>query len=143
MTRPKLLEQTRTAIRIRQYSLETERCYIHWIKRYILFHRKKHPQLMSKVEVEAFLSHLAVNRGVSPSTQNLALSAILFLYQHVLNVDLPWLDDVVRAKPKRRLPVVLSSAEVQSLFAHCGASQLLALQMLYGANGAISPLDTL
>ena len=133
MTKPKLLEQTRNAIRLRQYSLETERCYVHWIKRYILFHGRTHPHSMGKVEVEAFLSHLAVNRGVSPSTQNLALSAILFLYQQVLNVDLPWLDDVVRAKPKRRLPVVLSTEEVQLLFAHCGASQLLALKMLYGA----------
>ena len=88
---------------------------------------------MGKVEVEAFLSHLAVNHGVSPSTQNLALSAILLLYQHVSNVDLPWLDDVVRAKPKRRLPVVLSTEEVQLLFTHCGASQLLALKMLYGS----------
>ena len=133
MTRPKLLDQMRHSIRLRQYSHDTERAYLHWVKRFILFHDKKHPQTMGKKEVEAFLSHLAVNRGVSPSTQNLALSSVLFLYQQVLELELPWLDDVVRAKQRRRVPVVLSRDEVQRLFVHCRPTQLLPVQMLYGA----------
>ena len=98
MTKPKLLDQIRNVIRLHQYSHDTERAYLHWVKRFILFHGKEHPRFMGKVEIEAFLSHLALNCGVSPSTENLALSSILFLYKKVLEIDLPWLDDVVRAK---------------------------------------------
>ncbi len=133
MPKPKLLDQMRDKIRLHQYSLDTERAYLHWVRRFILFHGKNHPNDMGKQQVEAFLTHLAVNRAVSPSTQNLALSAILFLYQKVLKTDLPWLDDVVRAKPKRRVPVVLSTIEVQRLFENCRSSQLLIVQMLYGS----------
>lgn len=132
MQKPRLLEQVRNQLRLHQYSFDTERTYIHWIKRYVLFHKKRHPKGMGKIEVQAFLTHLAVNRGVSPSTQNLALAAILFMYQKVLEIELPWLDDVVRAKPKQRVPVVLSTQEVQRLFQHCRPSQLLPVQMLYG-----------
>lgn len=132
MHKPKLLEQVRNQLRLHQYSYDTERTYIHWIKRFIIFHGMQHPRKMGKNEVEAFLTHLAVNRGVSPSTQNLALAAILFVYQKVLEIELPWLDDVVRAKPRQRVPVVLSIQEVQSLFQHCRPSQLLPVQMLYG-----------
>lgn len=116
MPKLKLLEQMRNAIRLHQYSQETERAYLYWVKRFIIFHDKKHPASMEKKEIEAFLTHLAVNRGVAPSTQNLALSAILFLYQKVLDIELSWLDDVVRAKPKQRVPVVLSTQEVPQLF---------------------------
>lgn len=133
MTKPKLLDQLRHAIQVRQYSSATEQSYVGWIRRFVLFHNKRHPRDMGKQEVEAFLTHLAVNRGVSPATQNLALSAILFLYQKVLGIDLPWLDDVVRAKPKRRVPVVLSVHEVQSLISHCTSTQILPVQMLYGS----------
>jgi integron integrase len=112
--------------------MDTERAYVHWIKRFIVFHGMRHPGEMGKAEIEAFLTHLAVNRGVSPSTQNLALAAILFLYQKVLEAELPWLDDVVRAKPRRRVPVVLSTREVQQMFQHCRPSQLLPVKMLYG-----------
>lgn len=130
---PRLLEQLSDAIRLRQYSLATERTYRTWVRRFILFHGKRHPSEMGKREVEAFLTHLAVDRCVSPATQNLALSAILFLYQHVLEIELPWLDDVVRAKPKKRLPVVLSRDEVRALMEHCPSTQLLPVKLLYGS----------
>lgn len=108
MTGTRLLDRVRHAVRVRQYSLSTEKVYVGWIRRFILFHGKRHPAEMNKLEIEAFLTHLAVNRAVSPSTQNQALQAILFLYRNVLDIELSWMDDVIRAKPKRRLPVVLS-----------------------------------
>ena len=123
----------RDAIRVRQYSLATERSYVQRARRFILFHGKRHPGEMGKQEVEAFLTYLAVRRGVSPSTQNQALQALLFLYRHVLGVDLPWLDDVVRAKPRRRIPVVLSVSEVKSLLSACTGDVSLAVALLYGA----------
>ncbi len=94
----RLLDQVRAAIRTRHYSPRTEESYVAWIRRYIEFHQRRHPAVMGAAEVGAFLSHLAVSRQVSASTQNQALSAILFLYREVLGQDLPWLDDVVRAK---------------------------------------------
>ena len=130
---PRLLDRVREAIRVRQYSLSTEKSYIDWVKRFVLFHKKQHPAEMGKREVEAFLTHLAVNRGVSPSTQNQALQALLFLYRQVLDVELPWLDDVVRAKPKRRLPVVLSRSEVLALLAHVAADMRLPASLMYGS----------
>lgn len=110
----KLLERMREAIRVRQYSFATERNYVRWVQRFILFHGKRHPDQMGKEEIETFLTYLAVRRTVSPSTQNQALQAILFLYRNVLEVDLPWPDDVIRAKPRHRVPVVLSVAEVKA-----------------------------
>lgn len=133
LTTLRLLERTRNAIRVRQYSLSTERAYLQWVKRYILFHDKRHPAEMDKSEVEAFLTHLAVNRAVSPSTQNQALQALLFLYRMVLEVDLPWLEDVVRAKPKRRLPVVLSRDEIHALLAAVKPSMKLPVSLMYGS----------
>jgi len=133
LTKPKLLEMMRRSLRVRQYSLDTERAYLAWVRQFILFHGKRHPRDMGKHEVEAFLTHLAVNRQVAPSTQNLALSAILFLYQKVLDIELPWLENVVRAKPKKRLPVVLSADEVNALMGHCNSGQLLPVQLLYGS----------
>ncbi len=103
---PKLLDQVRTVIRTRHYSLRTEQTYINWIKQYIFFNQKRHPSELGAAEVSAFLSHLAVTRGVAASTQNQALAAILFLYRHVLGQNLPWLEDVTRAKRPERLPVV-------------------------------------
>jgi len=88
-TKPRLLDQLCNTIRLLQYSIATEKVYLHWVKRFILFHGKRHPESMGKGEVECFLTHLAVNRGVSPSTQNVALAAILFLYTKVLNMELP------------------------------------------------------
>ena len=115
MSKPGLLDRVRNAIRVRQYSLATEKAYLGWIRRFILFHDKRHPAEMEKLEIEVFLSHLAVNRAVSPSTQNQALQAILFLYRHVLEINLPWLDDVIGAKPKRSVPVVLNRTEARSI----------------------------
>jgi len=97
MSQPKLLDQMRHKMRLHQYSPDTERAYIYWARRFILFHKKSHPKEMGKKEVEAFLTHLAVIRGVAPSTQNLALSSILFLYQKVMEIELSWLDATVSA----------------------------------------------
>lgn len=132
-TKPKLLDQVHEVLRLHQYSIATERNYLHWIKRFILFHGKRHPANMGKQEVEAFLTHLAARRKVSASTQNVALAALLFLYAKVLAVELPWLDDVVRAKPKVRVPVVLSRTEVQLLLQHCDANYFLLASLMYGA----------
>lgn len=130
---PKLLEQVRHRLRIKHYSLRTERSYLAWIRNFILFHHKRHPRDMAAAEVEAFLSYLAVDRGVSPSTQNQALHALLFLYKEVLLIDLPWLDGIVRAKPSRHLPVVLSVREVHALFAAIPHPTLnLFVRLLYG-----------
>lgn len=107
---PKLLDQVRARIRVKHYSLRTEDQYVHWIKRFIYFHDKRHPREMGAPEVEAFLSDLAVNGRVAASTQNQALSALLFLYKEVLEIALPWLDNMTRAKPSKRLPVVLTPA---------------------------------
>jgi integrase len=123
----------RDAIRVRQHSLATERNYVQWARRFILFHGKRHPGEMGKQEIEGFLTRLAVRRVVSPSTHNQALQAPLFLYRHVLGIDLPWLDDVVRAKPRRRIPVVLSVAEVRSLLSACTGDVSLVAALLYGA----------
>jgi site-specific recombinase XerD len=112
---PKLLDQVRDRIRRLGYAKRTELSYVQWIKRYILFHGKRHPREMGKAEVEAFLTSLAVERHVAAATQNLALSAILFLYREVLAMPLPWLEDVTRAKKPSRLPTVLSREEVISV----------------------------
>lgn len=105
---------------------------MHWIKRLILFHGKRHPAEMGKTEIEAFLTSLAVERNVSASTQNLALSAILFLYREVLETPLPWLGEVVRAKKPARLPTVLSPDEVRAVLAHTEGNVGLMLRLLYG-----------
>lgn len=97
------------------YSYRTEESYLKWIRQFIRFHRGRHPREMGKAEIEAFLSDLATNRKVSASTQNQALSSILFLYRKVLEIELPWLDDVVRAKRPVRVPIVLTADEVRRL----------------------------
>lgn len=130
---PKLLDQLRVAIRLRYYSLRTEHSYVQWVRRFILFHDKRHPGTMGAPEVEAFLSHLACDRGVGSATQNQARSALLFFYRVVLQVELSWLDDVVAAKVPKRLPVVLTPREVQQLLhAMTGVPGLVAA-LLYGA----------
>lgn len=131
--RPRLLDRVRATMRTMHYSRRTERAYTGWIRRYILFHGKRHPGTLGEAEVTAFLSHLATQRGVSGSTQNQALAALLFLYRHVLDVQLPWLENVVRAKRPARLPVVLSRAEIARLFAEMEGTTLLMAQLLYGA----------
>ncbi|WP_432763176.1 integron integrase [Alcaligenes phenolicus] len=131
-TPPKLLDQVHDRIRIKHYSLRTETQYVQWIKRFILFHGKRHPQEMGAAEVEAFLTHLAVAGKVSASTQNQALSALLFLYKEVLSIDLPWLDKVVRAKQPQRLPVVLTRTEVRAILARMSGTYGLMANLLYG-----------
>lgn len=129
---PKLLDRLRVHLRTRHYSIRTEAAYVDWVRRFILFHGKRHPQEMGALEVEAFLSHLAVERQVSASTQNQAKAAILYLYKQVLGMDLPWLDDVVQAKTPRRLPVVLTPSEVRDLLMHMHGTSGLIAQLLYG-----------
>jgi len=131
-TPPKLLDQMRDRIRVKHYSIRTETQYIQWAKRFILFHNKRHPQEMGVTEVEAFLTHLAVDGHVSASTQNQALSALLFLYKEVLAIDLPWLNNVVRAKQPQRLPVVLTRSEVREVLARMKGMHGLMANMLYG-----------
>ncbi len=131
-TPPKLLDQVRDRIRVKHYSIRTETQYVQWIKRFILFHNKRHPQEMGAVEVEAFLTHLAVEGHVSASTQNQALSALLFLYKEVLLMDLPWLDNVVRAKQPKRLPVVLTRSEVREVLTRMKGVYALMANLLYG-----------
>lgn len=130
---PKLLDQVRAAIRVRHYSIRTEKSYLDWIRRFILFHGKRHPKDMGKREVSDFLSYLATRRHVSPSTQNQALNAILFLYRKVLEIELEWLDDVVRAKPVSRLPVVMSRDETHRVLAHLQGQFRLMGYLMYGS----------
>ncbi len=129
---PKLLDRVRDRIRRLGYAKRTEQSYVHWIKRFILYNGKRHPMEMGKVEVEAFLTHLAAERDVAAATQNLALSAILFLYREVLEMPLPWLDSVVRAKKPSRLPVVLTRREVDSVLGRTEGTVGLMLRLLYG-----------
>ena len=129
---PKLLERMRIHLRTRHYSIRTEEAYIDWVRRFILFHSKRHPGDMGAAEVEAFLSHLAVERHVSASTQNQAKAALLYLYKQVLEIDLPWLNEVVQAKRPKRLPVVLTPTEVRELLLHMDGTTGLIAQLLYG-----------
>ena len=132
-TTPKLLDQVRQRLRVKHYALRTEQSYLTWIRNFILFHNKRHPAEMAAAEIESFLSYLAVDRAVSPATQNQALSALLFLYKEVLVIDLPWLDGIIRAKPSRHLPVVLGVSEVRNLFDAVEDPTLrLAIRLLYG-----------
>lgn len=129
---PKLLDQVRGKIRLKHYSIRTEQAYVDWIKRYILHFDKQHPKDLGAGEVEQFLTYLAVVGKVSASTQNQAKSALLFLYKEILGVELPWLDDVEQAKTNKRLPVVLTKAEVQQVLSHLSGTQHLVVSLLYG-----------
>lgn len=129
---PRLLDRLRAAIRVRHYSIRTEEAYVDWARRYVLFHRKRHPKEMGPAELTAFLTHLATERGVSASTQNQAKSALLFLYREVLGQELPWLDEVVAAKPGKRLPVVLTQTEVRRLLGATSGTMGLVVSLLYG-----------
>ena len=131
--KPRLMDRVRAKIRLKHYSKRTEKAYVGWIFRFIRHHELKHPVNMGSVEVTAFLTHLAVERKVSASTQNQALSAILFLYRDVLGVELPWLDKVVRAKRSENLPVVLSREEIRRLFSYLDGEHLLMASLLYGS----------
>ena len=126
------LELCRQKIRLKHYSLRTEQAYLDWIKRFILFHGKRHPAELGAPGVEAFLTHLAVDRGVSASTQNQAKSALLFMYKEVLGAQLPWLDHVERAKTPTRLPVVLTQDEVAAVLKRLDGVHRLIGRLLYG-----------
>ena len=131
--KPKLLDQVRNAIRSRHYSPKTEESYVHWIKRFIFFHNRRHPVEMSEKEIAQFLSSLASELHVSAATQNQALNAVLFLYRDVLRKEIGYVDGVVRAKRPHRLPVVLTRQEVKSILGALDHSDWLMVMLLYGA----------
>jgi integron integrase len=128
-----LIRQLRVALRSRHYSPRTEQAYCLWVKRYVRFHRMRHPNEMGEAEINAFLTHLAVRRHVAASTQNQALAALLFLYRHVLGRSIGDLGDVVRARRPQRLPVVLTRDEVKAVLAHLDGDIVLIAGLLYGA----------
>lgn len=130
---PRLLDRVRLAVRQRHYSRKTERAYVGWIRRFILFHGKRHPAGMGEEEVSRYLSHLASRGRVSPSTQNQALSAILFLYRRVLKQELAWLEGVQRARKNPRVPVVLTRREVDAILSRTTGTHRLIAAMLYGS----------
>lgn len=133
MDKPKILDQVRDAIRVKHYSMRTEEAYVHWIKRFTLFHEKRHPLHMGEPEVSKFLSNLAVEGKVSASTQNQALSAILFLYQEVLKQELGWINNVKRAKKPSHLPVVFTKEEAKAVLLRLEGTKWLMASLLYGA----------
>lgn len=135
---PKLLDALRRELRLRHYSFRTEEQYVHWVKSFVLFNDKRHPRDMGAPEVTHFLTHLAVDRKVAIATHKQALSALMFLYRHVLRQELPWMAEIVRPKTERRLPVVLTPAEVQQVLAQLTGIQLLIGKVLYGTGMRIT-----
>jgi integrase len=134
----RLLERMRRALRVRHYSARTEGTYLDWVRRFVVFHGRRHPAYLAEREVAAFLTHLATERKVSSATQNQALAALLFLYRHVLNQPLGFVNGVERAKTPRRLPVVLSPGEIRAVLRELrGASRLCAL-LMYGSGLRVS-----
>jgi integron integrase len=131
--RSPFMDKVRAAIRVRHYSIRTEQAYTHWVRRYILFHGKRHPETMGAAEVGAFLTHLAVEGKVSPSTQNQALNALVFLYDKVLEKPLGQVQGVVRAERKQRLPVVLTQSEVAGVLARLSGVHWLIACLQYGS----------
>jgi integron integrase len=130
---PRLLDQVRDRVRARHLSFRTEKTYLYWIRRFVWFHKRQHPRELAGPEIEAFLTALAVENKVSASTQNQALAALLFLYRDVLQVDLPWLANVIRAKRPQHLPVVLTREEVKEVMARLHGTVWLVVSLLYGA----------
>jgi integron integrase len=130
---PRLLQQVRERVRLRHYSIRTEQAYVSWIRRFILANGRRHPREMGAAEVERFLTRLATESRVAAGTQNQALSALLFLYREVLGIDLPWMEEVVRAKRPRRIPVVLSREEVGRLLGMLEGRMWLMAALLYGS----------
>jgi integron integrase len=130
----KLLDQVRDAIRRKHYSVRTEQAYVYWIKRFIFFHNRRHPKEMGAPEIEAFLTHLAVNENVAASTQNQALSALLFLYREVLKHPIEGEIHAARAKRPKRLPTVLTREEVQRVLDAMSGTQRLVAQLRYGSS---------
>lgn len=137
-TAPRLLDQVRTAIRVRHYSTSTEKAYCYWIRLFIRFHKMRHPREMGGEEINAFLNYLAIERNVSPSTQSQALNAIIFLYRRVLTIDLGHFDNFARAKPRRRLPVVFTHEEALRVLDQLEGKCWLMASLLYGCGLRIS-----
>jgi integron integrase len=131
--KPKLLDQLRQALRSRHYSRRTEQTYCHWVRRYIHFHNVRHPAEMAEPEINAFLTYLAVKEKVAASTQNQALSALLFLYRHVLSREVGDLGGVIRARKPKRLPVVMTREEVKIVLANLSGDKWLMASLMYGA----------
>lgn len=132
-SRPKLLDQVRHIIRMRHYSRRTETTYVHWIRRFIVFHHKQHPSTMGAPEITAFLSWLATGQRVSASTQNQALNAVLFLYRHVLHIEVGAIEQVPRAKMPHRVPGVLSREEVGKILKNIQGTMWMVVALLYGS----------
>ena len=130
---PRLLDQVCSVIRVKHYSIRTEKSYCSWIKQFIHFHNLTHPKNMRESEIQAFLSYLAVTRNVSASTQNQALCAILFLYPDVLKIKLEYLDEIVRAKSSTKIPVVFTRDEAKAVITHLDGTLQLMAQLLYGS----------
>lgn len=135
---PRLLDVVRQKVRARHYSIQTEKAYAHWIRQFVRFHQRRHPRTLGKHEIEQFLTHLAVERRVAAATQNQALSALLFLYEQVLEMRLSWLEDLVRAKPSQHVPVVLTRSETRRVIAHLPGVQQLIVGLLYGSGLRLS-----
>lgn len=131
--KPRLLDQVRQSMRLRHFSLKTEKSYIYYIRDFILFHQKRHPREMGVDEIRAYLSHLAINRKVAASTQNVALSALLFLYKQVLELELPYIDNIERAQTPKRLPVVFTKDEVKQILCRLDGVNHLIVSLLYGS----------
>src|ERR1700739_1285181 len=140
---PALFALVREKIRTRHLSLRTEHAYLQWVRRYVAFHRRRHPRELGAPEDEQFLSYLAVHRKVSAATQNHAMQALLFVSRHVREMDLPWLSNVTRATHAKRLPVVLSRAEVRALLAQLEGATWLVASLPYGSGvrfgGGVAP----
>jgi integron integrase len=130
---PGLFAVAQEKMRTRHLALRTEQVYLQWLRRYVLFHKRRHPRELGAPEVEQFLTHLAVHRKVGAATQNQAMQALLFLYRHVLGIELPWLDNVTRASQPKRLPAVLTRAEVRALLTQLEGTPWLVANLLYGS----------
>jgi len=141
MPEPKLLDQVRQTARLKHFSLRTERAYARWVYRFVVHHGKRHPREMGAREIQAFLTWLAVERDVAASTQNQALCALLFLYREVLGIELPRIEEAVRARRSRRVPTVLTRDEVRSVMAHLDGVHALVAGLLYG--GGLRLLEAL
>jgi integron integrase len=133
MEKLRLLDRVRQAVRVRHYSIRTEKAYVAWVRRFVLFHGKRHPAELGAADVEAFLTHLAVRERVAAATQNQALNALVFLYRHVLEQELPGEMEIARAKKPKRLPVVLTRDEVLRVLAGLRGTHALVGALLYGA----------
>ncbi len=128
----KLLDQVREVISLKHYSIRTEKAYVNWVKRYILFHNKTHPSELSETHIREYLSYLAIDKNVSASTQNQAFNAIIVLYKHVLKIELDDINGIERAKRRRKIPVVFSPAEAKSVLANMSGVNKLMASLLYG-----------